>query len=87
MCVYLAHLSRKGGLIVLNSLGFVDDAVFALLLCVYVFFDFLINFWSSVVASVALPQLCNIHCFFVCLCCFVATKKKRGGGEPTRRGP
>ena len=25
---------------------------------------FLINYWSSVVASVVLPQLCNIHCVF-----------------------
>ena len=29
-----------------------------------VFFLFLINCWSSVVASVVLPQLCNLHCFF-----------------------
>ena len=26
---------------------------------------FLINCWSSVVASVVLPQLCNLHCFFI----------------------
>ena len=25
---------------------------------------FLINCWSSVVASVVLTQLCNLHCFF-----------------------
>ena len=24
----------------------------------------LINCWSSVVASVVLPQLCNLHCLF-----------------------
>ena len=28
------------------------------------FFFFLINCWSSVVASVVLPQLCNLHCLF-----------------------
>ena len=27
-------------------------------------FLFLINCWSSVVASVVLPQLCNLHFFF-----------------------
>ena len=31
------------------------------------FLFFLINCWSSVVASVVLPQLCNLHCiFFLC---------------------
>ena len=30
----------------------------------HLFFFFLINCWSSVVASVVLPQLCNLHCVF-----------------------
>ena len=29
-----------------------------------IIFRFLKNCWSSVVASVALPQLCNLHCVF-----------------------
>ena len=29
---------------------------------------FLINCWSSVVASVVLTQLCNLHCFFFFFC-------------------
>ena len=80
--MYLAHLGRKGGLIVLKRLGFVDEAVFAFLLCVCVCFFFLINCWSSVVASVVLPQLCHLHCLFVRLVLFCGNKK-RGGGEPT----
>ena len=31
-----------------------------------IFFFFLINCWSSAVASVVLPQLCNLHCQFCC---------------------
>ena len=31
---------------------------------VFCFFFFLKNCWSSVVASVVLPQLCNLHCSF-----------------------
>ena len=43
---------------------------------------FLINYWSSVVASVVLPQLCNHHFLF---CFFLKKKwlfkKKRVEGE------
>ena len=41
---------------------------------------FLINCWSSVVASVVLPQFCNVHCpFYPSFCGFVlffGTEKK-----------
>ena len=45
----LGHLEKRGN---------VEGADF------FFFFFFLINCWSSVVASVVLPQLCNLHCFF-----------------------
>ena len=44
--------------------GVVGHTNHAIFFFFFFFFFFLINCWSSVVASVVLPQLCNLHCLF-----------------------
>ena len=47
---------------------------------------FLINSWSSVVASVVLTQLCNLHLDFLLICFLFVVKYPQISSSPNNSG-